>query len=257
MGKFASTRLSTWVTRLFVWAYNVDLSEATRPLAEYDSLEDLFTRELRAGVRPIDTTLETLVSPVDGTVAYQGTTTDQRLHLDAGQTLHLSALLGLPQTPTADNDQEYDVVVLYLSPTNYHRVHVPREGVPVRWRYVPGTLWPVFPAAVRTVRGLFQKNERAIVEFDTDIGPLHVVFVGAFGVGRISLTVCDLVTNTGGAACEAPVVNPAPLQRGDQLGVFHLGSTVVLASPPGTWDWTAAVGASVQFGQPIARVIAR
>lgn len=248
MGQVASLGVSRWMTRLFVWAYGVDLNEASRPLSDYRSLEDLFTRELKPGVRPIDPTPAHLVSPVDGTVAYLGTTIDQCLPLDGGQALDISSLTG---TDIAD---ERDVIVLYLSPTNYHRVHVPREGTPIRWRYLPGTLWPVFPAAVRRVHNLFARNERAIVDLETDAGLLQVVFVGAFGVGRITLTVCDLTTNAGGVASHGQLQHPNPLQRGEQLGVFHLGSTVVLLSPSGTWSWTCTAGDAVRLGEPLARL---
>jgi hypothetical protein len=103
---------------------------------------------------------------------------------------------------------EQDVFVLYLSPKDYHRVHVPREGLARRWRYLPGTLWPVFPAAVRQIDGLFAKNERLVVHCETTDGALQVVLVGAFGVGRITASVAPIVTNVGdgpqGGVCSPP-----------------------------------------------------
>ena len=108
--------------------------------------------------------------------------------------------------------------MLYLSPRDYHRVHVPREGSATAWRYIAGSLWPVFPAAVRRVDQLFARNERAIVTIETDQGPLQVVLGGAFGVGRITLQVCDLMTNTGAPdteartpLCGAPPQSPPPV----------------------------------------------
>lgn len=245
MGRFARSRVSRWLTGAFVRAYRVDLSEADGTLADYPTLEDLFTRRLRPGVRPIAADPEAIVSPVDGTCAFAGRSVGGEIPVAPDRTVRLADLLDEPV------DGERDVWVLYLSPRDYHRVHVPREGTARSWRYVPGTLWPVFPAAVRRVRGLFARNERVAVRFDTDHGPLHVVLVGAFGVGRITLALCDLVTNSGGARAAAHL-EPAPfLGRGDELGTFHLGSTVVLVGEPGRWRLAVEAGDPVRVGQRI------
>lgn len=251
MGWFARTRLSRLTTRAFVAAYQVDLSECEGSLADYPTLEALFTRKLRPGVRPIDDHPGSLVSPVDGRCAVVGTTTNGRIEVAPGRTLDVASLIGEPL------DGEADVAVLYLSPRDYHRVHVPREGRATRWRYLPGTLWPVFPAAVRRVQDLFSRNERLTVQLETSEGPLFVVLVGAFGVGRISTTFCDLVTNTGGQASTGEPDPPPVLQRGAELGTFHLGSTVVLAAPVGCWKFTVAQGAVVRVGEPIGTVVPR
>jgi phosphatidylserine decarboxylase len=247
MGWIARTRASRMMVRWFVRAYGVDLSEAAGTLADYPTLEALFTRALRPGLRPIDADPEAVTSPVDGVAAFVGRTVDGRVEVAPGRFMQVAELLGERVSG------ERDAVVLYLSPKDYHRVHVPREGQVAEWRYVPGTLWPVFPAAVRRVKGLFERNERVCVRFATDRGPLDVVLVGAFGVGRISLAFCDLVTNAGGkAAVGRPDPKPV-LGRGDLLGMFHLGSTVVLVSPPGRWRWTVAVGERVRLGEAIGR----
>jgi len=250
MGRIARATWSKWLTRWFVAAYGVDLSEASRTLSDYRSLEELFTRELKPGSRPIDASPAHLVSPVDGRIAYVGSTEGGQVILDGGQILDTKTLLG------AEATIERDVAILYLSPTDYHRVHVPREGLATSWRYIPGDLWMVFPAAVRRIKGLFQGNERAIVHFDTENGPLDVVLVGAFGVGRISLAVCDLLTNTGGTPCAGKLEPPVQLERGAPLGVFHLGSTVILTSPKGSWSWTKDQGEAVRMGEAIGRSLA-
>lgn len=246
MGQLARRPLSRLVTRAFIRTYGVDMSEAQKELAAYPTLEALFTRRLRDGARPIDSAEDSLVSPVDGRCAAVGRTTDGHIDIAPGRTLDLAALIGEPL------DDELDVAVLYLSPKDYHRVHVAREGDLVRWRYVPGTLWPVFPAAVRRVDGLFSRNERVVVEQDTTEGRLWSVLVGAFGVGRITLTTTDLVTNTGGEASEAAFESVVSVNRGDELGVFHLGSTVVLAAPADRWRFTVAADDVVRVGRPIA-----
>lgn len=249
MGWLARTKASRMMVRWFVRVYKVDMSEASGTLRDYPTLEHLFTRTLKPGLRPIDPDPLACVSPVDGKAAYVGRTIEGRVEVAPDRWLDVSKLVGEPLSG------EQDAVVLYLSPKDYHRVHVPREGRVARWRYVPGTLWPVFPAAVRRVKGLFEKNERVSVRVDTDYGPLHVVLVGAFGVGRITLSFADIVTNTGGRATEtAPSPQPA-LERGAELGIFHLGSTVVLIAPPGKWLWSVKTGDRVLVGAPIGRAM--
>ncbi len=245
MGWIARTGASRWLTRLFVRAYGVDMDEASGSIEDYPTLESLFTRSLADGARAIDPLPGAIVSPVDGTCAFVGPTVDGGIEVAPGRTLDVSALVGEPL------DGPRDVVVLYLSPRDYHRVHVPREGTAVRWRYRPGTLWPVFPAAVRRVRNLFARNERVMVHVDTAHGPLQVVLVGAFGVGRITLELCDLVTNTGAATAEAELPSGTMVQRGALLGIFHLGSTVVVVAPPERWAWQVKPGDTVRMGRSI------
>lgn len=248
MGWVARSRVSRAITRVFVKVYGLDMSEAEHPISAYPTLEDLFTRRLKAGARPIDDHPDVLVSPVDATVAYVGTTRDGAVPIAEGRSLSVPDLLG-----SADAAEgPWDVVVLYLSPKDYHRIHVPREGAAEGWRYVPGTLWPVFPASVRRVEGVFSRNERLTVRIRSDRGPIDVVMIGAFGVGRITTEVCDVVTNTDRQPSAATLDPPRPMARGADLGVFHLGSTVVLVTPAGRWQWSTEVGESVRMGRPIA-----
>jgi phosphatidylserine decarboxylase len=245
MGRIARSRASRWLTRAFVRAYQVDLGEAEGTLEHYPTLEALFTRKLRPGSRPVDADPDAIVSPVDGTCAYAGPSEGGVIEVAPGRPLRLSDLLDGPV------EGERDAIVLYLSPRDYHRVHVAREGRATSWRYVPGTLWPVFPAAVRRVPNLFARNERVVVRVETDHGPMDVVMVGAFGVGRITMEVCDLVTNAGGRRAAGAL--DAVLARGAELGTFHLGSTVVLVTEPGRWRITVQPGDTVRLGRTIAR----
>ncbi len=251
MGWFARTGASRALTGAFVRAYGVDLDEAEHALTAYPTLEALFTRRLKEGARPVDATRGVMVSPVDGRCAAVGRTTNGAIDVAPGRPLDVHALVG------DGGEGERDVAVLYLSPRDYHRVHAPYEGRITRWRYVPGTLWPVFPAAVRRVRGLFARNERAVVHLATDRGPLDVVLVGAFGVGRITLSCCDLVTNQHARPTAASsALSPEPaLERADELGVFHLGSTVVIVAPPGRWRFDVAPGETVRLGRAIASAL--
>ena len=248
MGRIARSRASRWLTRAFVRAYDVDLDEADGEIGDYPTLEALFTRRLAPGQRPIDDRPGALVSPVDGRCAAVGRSVGGILPIAAGRPLDLAALVG----PDLDGG-EHDVAVLYLSPRDYHRVHVPREGAAVAWRYLPGTLWPVFPAAVRRVPNLFSRNERMAVALDTDGGRLWVVLVGAFGVGRISVTVCDPISNSGGPEASGRLPR-LPLARGAELGVFHLGSTVVLLAKPDAFRFEVSAGDTVRVGQVLAQL---
>jgi len=251
MGWLARRRSSRLLVRWFVRAYKVDLSEASGDLSDYATLSELFTRTLKPGVRPITTDPTAIVSPVDGTVAAVGLSTNRQVQIAPDRSLSLSELLGEPI------DDERQVAVLYLSPKDYHRVHLPREGQITGWSYIPGTLWPVFPAAVRKVRGLFSRNERCCVQVHTSEGPLSVVLIGAFGVGRISLSFTDLITNTGGTATSVTFEEPHPIERGDHLGTFHLGSTVILVAPPGAWTWSVHPGDPVRVGAAIGHSVLR
>ena len=247
MGWFARTRVSRWITGWFVRAYGLNMDEASEPTSAYATLEQLFTRTLKPDARPIDPTPEVIVSPVDGTVAAVGMAQNGHISLTPHRTLDLNELLG------TTTDEALDAVVIYLSPKDYHRVHYPREGVIRRWAYIPGSLWPVFPAAVRKVNNLFSRNERALVHIESSEGPIQVVMVGAFGVGRMSLACCDLLTNTGGNATQEAFAEPIPAERGAHLGTFHLGSTVVIVVPAGQWNWELTIGQSLKMGQPIGR----
>ncbi len=244
MGWLARSRASRALTRGFVRAYGLDMAEAEGSLEDYATLEQLFTRALKPEVRPIEAEPRALVSPVDGRCAALGRTREGCLALTEGKQLDVASLLG------EDLSEEVDVAVLYLSPRDYHRVHVPREGRAVRWRYTPGTLWPVFPAALRRVRDLFSQNERMAVRIQTDRGLVDVVLIGAFGVGRISLQLCGLISNTRQPAAEGTL--EAEVSRGQHLGTFHLGSTVILITPPGRWQWSVLPGDVVRMGRAIA-----
>jgi len=246
VGWFARLGLSKLVLRWFVRHYRLQLEEAERPLPEYQTLEDLFTRTLKAGARPVQGEPGAMSSPVDGKVSFVGSSSDGQILLGE-RSLDLSLLLA------RELRSDLDVCVLYLAPHNYHRVHAPTEGSATQVSYQPGSLWPVFPAAVARVRNLFARNERVCVNFETENGPLDVVLVGAFGVGRISLSVCDLLTNTGQRGREQVLLPPVRMERGQELGIFHLGSTVILLSPTGRWQWQVAVGDEVRVGQVIGQ----
>ncbi len=249
MGAVGRTRfpagLQRLILRAYVAKYGPDLTECVGGIADFDSLTAFFTRALRPEARPIDPRPDSFVSPVDGVCSVVGTVIDGQIPQAPGISYTVQDLLQ-SSVPGAR------YAVLYLSPKDYHRVHTPREGRATRFHYLPGRLWPVFPAATRQIRDLFSKNERLVTWLDTDAGPIALVMVGAFGVGRIRTVYNEIVSNTGTPAVEGGLDHP--LARCAELGRFELGSTVILITPP-TVEWEITAGATVRLGQRIGRVI--
>lgn len=216
------------IIRAYARVYGADLSEAALPPEAYPSFNAFFTRRLRPGARPVDTASHAVVSPCDARLSSIGPIPeDGRLEQVKGRTFAIDALVGLEEEAARWRSGQH--ATLYLSPAMYHRVHAPVDGQVVGWRYVPGRLFPVNAAGVRSVPGLFTRNERVVVRVETEAhGAVAIVLVGAANVGRIGLAFTDLVTNRGAAPGSYRPPAPIPIRRGDELGVFNLGSTVVV-----------------------------
>jgi phosphatidylserine decarboxylase len=222
--------------RWFVRQFGLDLTQAERPFEDYPSLQALFTRRLREGLRPVATEPGVMVSPVDARVGAFGRIEHGRALQAKGMDYSVEDLLGSAEAAALFADGHY--ATLYLSPRDYHRIHAPVGGRVTRSLYEPGTLWPVNAPAVRTLPNLFAVNERVTSLLDTDAGPVAVSMVGATNVGSIRLAYTDLVCNRG-APRQTLTHEPAiEVHRGGDLGVFQLGSTVVLlvADPGFSWD---------------------
>jgi phosphatidylserine decarboxylase len=256
-GLLSDLRLPTAVLvpaiRAYARAYGADLAEAALPPEGYSSFNAFFTRRLRDGVRPIATGEGVVVSPSDSQLSAVGPIPpDGRLDQVKGSSYSIEALLGSAEDALAFRRGVH--ATLYLSPGMYHRVHSPVDGRVAAWRYVPGRLFPVNPAGVRSVPGLFTRNERVAVLMDTDAhGRVAVVLVGAANVGRISLALSDLVTNRGGSPGRVVPAEPVELRRGADLGVFNLGSTVVLLVADPALAPAASAGDLVRMGQALWR----
>jgi phosphatidylserine decarboxylase len=240
--------------RLYARAYGVDLAEAAEPVEAFPSFNAFFTRRLRDGVRPIDPGPGVVVSPTDSRLSALGTVpADGRLEQIKGEMYSLDALLGSVGAGEPYLGGRH--ATLYLSPAMYHRVHFPVDGRVVGWQYVPGRLFPVNAPAVRSVPGLFTRNERVAVFMESeDLGPVAVVLVGAANVGRITLGFTSLKTNSGAAAGRGGPDAPLPVRRGEELGAFNLGSTVVLLVADSTLEPAgASPGAFVRMGEALWR----
>ncbi|MBK9517077.1 MAG: phosphatidylserine decarboxylase [Anaeromyxobacter sp.] len=239
--------------RAFARAYRIDLGESP-PLETYPTFGRFFARPLLPGLRPIAPGEQVVVSPVDALVSEAGLATAGRLVQAKGIDYGVGALLGDAALGQAFEGGAW--ATLYLSPQDYHRIHFPLGGRVTGWRYVPGQLWPVNAASVRSVPGLFTVNERLVTLLDTPLGAVAVVAVGATVVGRVRATFDPAVpcTDRPGAVVQAGrYAEPLPVEKGAELGAFEMGSTVILVFSPGrvALDPRLAPGARVRVGQAI------
>jgi phosphatidylserine decarboxylase len=256
-GRLADLSPPRWllerIIRLYARLVGVTLAEASGPPDAYPTFNAFFTRRLRPGLRPIASEAGTVVSPSDSAVVVIGPLpADGRLEQVKGRHYSVEALLGSAEE--AAPFRQGVAATLYLSPAMYHRVHVPVDGHVTGWRYVPGRLFPVNAPSVRAVPGLYTRNERVVVFLDAPgHGSVAVVLVGAANVGRISLAFSELMTNSGAAAARVTPPQPLPVRRGDELGTFNLGSTVVLLVADPALRPAAGVvpGALVRVGEPL------
>lgn len=242
--------------RAFVRAFNVDLSEAVAPSPDaYPTFNAFFTRALRPGARPLDNTPESIVSPVDGVVSQIGYIEAGRIFQAKGQDFSCRELLG----GDADLASRFDggaFATLYLSPRDYHRIHMPVDGSLRSTVHVPGRLFSVNPTTAAGVPRLFARNERVVCLFETALGPMVLVLVGAIFVGSIETVCSGRITPPRGRKI-AQVASDgacASLARGDELGRFNMGSTVILLLPPGRIRWKPglAAGSAIRCGNTIA-----
>ena len=238
--------------RRFSRVYRVQLDEAERPLETYRTFSEFFSRGLKAGARPVDAGDRVVVSPVDGAVSEAGLIERGECVQAKGVVYPVAELLG--DSEAAQSFAEGgSFVTLYLSPRDYHRVHAPLGGSITGWSYLPGELWPVNPASVRSVPGLFALNERLVTWLDTPAGQCAVVMVGATCVGRIRAAYDDVLAQSGRPPAARSFAPPLSLAKGDELGRFEMGSTVILLFASGrvTWDATLRPGAQVTTGRRI------
>ncbi|GAB4214470.1 MAG: archaetidylserine decarboxylase [Rhodoferax sp.] len=239
----------------FVRRYRVDLSEAVEPdPSAYPSFNDFFTRALRPGVRPL--AQADWVCPVDGAISQFGRIQGQHIFQAKGRRFTSLALLGGEADWAARFDNGH-FATLYLSPRDYHRIHMPCAARLQRMVYVPGSLFSVNPTTARGVPGLFARNERVVCLFDTAHGPLALVMVGATIVGSMATVWHGVVNPPRPGRIQRWDYAPGEveLDQGQEMGRFLLGSTVVLLWPAQTltFDSAWAPGAAVRMGQAMAQ----
>ena len=256
-GKFASAQAgntTTTVIRWFVKRYNVNMAEAANPdIASYSTFNEFFTRPLKPGARPL--AASTWVCPVDGAISQFGAIERDQIFQAKGHSYSTTALVG-GDAALAAQFQDGHFATIYLSPRDYHRIHMPCDGTLRRMIYVPGDLFSVNPTTARGVPSLFARNERVVCVFDTAHGPLVLTLVGATIVGSMA-TVWHGQVNPPrpGRLWEKTYESGAvTLRKGDEMGRFMLGSTVVLLFQKGVLQFNSgwAAAGPVRLGEKMA-----
>ena len=247
--------LSTGLIRWFVKRYQVNMAEAANPdLSSYASFNDFFTRALKHGARPLATA--DLICPVDGAISQFGPMEGQQIFQAKGHQYSSTALVGGDTALAAQFDNGH-FATLYLSPRDYHRIHMPCAGRLTRMIYVPGDLFSVNPTTARGVPGLFARNERVVCVFEGAQGPFVLVLVGATIVGSMATTWHGVINvPRPGNICEWRYENESvTFKQGDEMGRFLLGSTVVMLFPKGPLQFNPAwqPGGPLQLGQVMAQ----
>ncbi|KKO61808.1 Phosphatidylserine decarboxylase proenzyme [Janthinobacterium sp. KBS0711] len=241
-GRIAGAKGGAMTTRLIRWfvgRYNVNMDEALDPdITHYTSFNDFFTRALRPDARPL--AQADYICPVDGRISQFGTIDNDQIFQAKGHNFSTTALVG-GDASLAAQFEHGSFANLYLSPRDYHRIHMPCDGRLTRMIYVPGELFSVNPTTARGIPGLFARNERVVCVFDTANGPFVMTLVGATIVGSMA-TVWHGVVNpprTGQVRDWSYANDNVVLKQGEELGRFLLGSTVVMLFPKDTVQFNA------------------
>jgi len=240
-------------------SYGLNTAEAEYPLTHYSSLQALFTRRLTDGARSMPGDASAIVAPSDGTICDAGTASAGTLLEAKGSAFTLTQLLADEELAIRLTGGPY--VVIYLSPRDYHRVHFPLGGKVIAWSHIPGKLFPVGPRSVRRECGLFARNERFVTVVDSRWGRYAVVMVAAVGVGHITATYDpEVATHQGGFAKKDVrhkcFESPISVERGQELGIFNLGSTTVTIFEPGRVQLESLSSDSpVVMGAAIGRIV--
>ena len=256
-GQIAGARGGRLTTRLIEWfvrRYGVNMSEAANPdLGSYASFNDFFTRALQEGARPLASA--DLICPVDGAISQVGAIKGNQIFQAKGHHYSSTALVG-GDASLAERFDDGSFATLYLSPKDYHRIHMPCDGRLSRMIHVPGELFSVNPTTARGVPGLFARNERVVCVFESARGPFVLALVGATIVGSMATVWHGVVNPPRGILVREWLYDDQPvvLQQGQEMGRFLLGSTVVLLFPKGPLQFNPAwsSGRAIRLGEAMA-----
>lgn len=235
VGRLAKSKISRKWIPSFAKAYNIPVEEAELAVGEYPSLNAFFTRRLKPGARPIDEEANSIVSPVDALITACGYMEDGKLLEVKGQTYSLEELVN--HNPRAESFRSGFFYVLYLSPRDYHRIHVPVDGVLEETEEIAGRVFPVNHASMTNIRHVLSRNYRINSYIQHPVGQVGVVKVAALNVASIQFV---------------DGVQPQhPLKKGDELAYFEFGSTIVLLLEQGKYapDTSVGVGSRVKMGE--------
>jgi len=261
LGKLAHCK-TPFIKNLFITIFNrcyhINMTEAIEenPLA-YDTFHDFFIRRLKKEARPIYENNNNIVSPADGCLSQHGFLEEDTLLQAKGKPYSISELLAHDQT-LAKNFYGGAYGLIYLAPHNYHRVHMPLAGKLLKMIYVPGKLYSVSPTTAENIDGLFAKNERVIVVFETSIGKVAVILVGAMIVGSITTIWSGKITPPRNGRSVTHIdyeKQDIELSAGQELGYFSLGSTVIILFQKNTIEWNSGLeNITISMGESLGQI---
>ena len=244
---------NSWVknnfTRWFIKHYQVNLSEAEiENIEDFISFNDFFTRALKASLRPISES--EIISPVDGVVSQAGKIDDSQIVQAKGRYYSVSSLIADMPSKEIQNGS---FATIYLSPKDYHRIHMPCDGTLISMKYIPGDLFSVNQNTVSSIDGVFARNERLVCLFETDFGAMLFVLVGAIFVGSMQTSWAGLITPPYSKAVKNYDYKnqQIKLSKGDELGRFNMGSTVIMLLPKNSIELNLIEGQELKMGQGI------
>jgi len=251
--------LKDLLIRTAIRFYDIDMEEAQeRNPRAYRSFNHFFTRALRPETRPLAKDDEAILCPADGTLSQIGTIEGGRIFQAKGHEYGLDELLG-GDAEWSSRFENGVFATIYLSPRDYHRVHMPFSGTLKKMIHVPGRLFSVNPGTTRTIPRLFARNERVVCLFDTEVGPMAVILVGAIFVASIDTVWAGTVAPRSRGTTAWPYGEPLPtipLARGAEMGRFNMGSTVIVLFGRGKVEWDGALRSEtpLQMGEAIGRI---
>jgi len=258
IGRIAASRIN-WLKSYFIHTfadrYQVNMAEAEEEnLDAYASFNAFFVRALKTDARPLANTAENVICPADGAVSQRGKIDKGVIFQAKGKSFTCSALLG-GDSALAAEFEDGEFCTIYLSPKDYHRVHMPLGGKLRTMIHVPGALFSVNPTTTNNVDALFARNERVVTIFDTAVGPMAVVLVGAMIVASIETVWAGEIAPRGNKTTKFSynASESIELPSGAEMGRFKLGSTAVVLFPKGTVDWGSGVleGSEVKMGESL------
>lgn len=263
VGWFMGRRLwKNWLITIFARRYGVDFSEAERETPdEYASFNDFFTRRLKPGARSLPEDASVIINPADGAISQLGMISGhngQQIFQAKGHDYSCQSLLASDEAE-ANKYRNGFFATVYLSPKDYHRVHMPFTGKLLSMTYVPGSLFSVNPTTAAAIPGLFARNERVVCQFETQIGPMAVVLVGAMIVASIETSwagqICPGRANPSIERIDYTQDRQIELQTGDELGLFKTGSTVIVLFSENALqaEQSLSAGSKVRMGQALAK----
>lgn len=230
--------IKNFVINQYCKFYHIDMTDMVEPNSiAYPTFNEFFTRKLKPGSRPISSDDKSIVSPVDGKIGQIGAINKNLLVSAKGKNFTLEQLLADNKDATQFHNANF--VVLYLAPSNYHRIHMPVRGKLRSMRYIPGKLFSVNPNTINRIPGVFARNERVVITFDTAFGIMSMILVGAIIVGSIETTWAGVVmpNKHKGVVNWDYTKQEIIFEPGSEVGSFKLGSTVILLFPEKTMQW--------------------